>query len=432
MLSSNPTYPQMKPSGIDWLGDIPAHWNVERLKFLTDCYDGKRVPVSAELRGDMLGEYPYWGANGIVDYVDKWLFDEELVLLGEDGAPFFDKTKPVAFFVDGKVWINNHIHVFKATTIDSIFLVHSLNCVEYGTFIDGSTRDKLTQGDAANISIAVPPIEEQQAIADYLDRKTAQIDAVVREKEAQIELLGEHRQALISHAVTHGLNPAAPVKPSGIVWLGDIPAHWEVERLKFSCDKIGSGKTPRGGAEIYSDSGIIFLRSQNVYDDGLRLDDVVYISSDIDEEMANTRVSPHDVLLNITGASIGRTCIVPDDFPPANVNQHVCIIRISRRLVPAYLSYYLKSYAIKEQILSLENGSSREGLNFEQIGNLVVNYPFDSPEEQREIADYLDRETARIDGIVQTVQSQIERLREYRQAVISAAVTGKIAPESLF
>ena len=141
-------YPEYKDSGIEWLGEIPAHWEVKRLTWLTKCLDGKRIPLNAEERGRMQGDYPYWGANSIVDYVDRWLFDEELVLLGEDGAPFFDKSRPVAFRVRGKIWVNNHAHVLRPqSTVDAEFLAHALNCIDYRAFIDGSTRDKLTQSD---------------------------------------------------------------------------------------------------------------------------------------------------------------------------------------------------------------------------------------------------------------------------------------------
>ncbi len=142
--------------------------------------------------------------------------------------------------------------------------------------------------------------------------------------------------------------------------------------------------------------------------------------------MAETRVFPGDLLLNITGASIGRTCIVPADFPQANVNQHVCIIRLRAGLVAEFVAYFLKSRIIKQQILSFENGSSREGLNFEQVGSLMVTLPKMSVPEQRAIVAFLDRETGSLDGIAQAVRAQIEKVREYRQALISAAVTGKI------
>ena len=122
----------MKDSGVEWLGEIPTGWTVKRIKFLTKCLDGQRIPLNSEERGEMQGEIPYWGANGILDHVDKWLFDEPLVLLGEDGAPFFDKNKNVAFFVSDRVWVNNHIHVLRPNkAIKPSLLTHCLNCVDY-------------------------------------------------------------------------------------------------------------------------------------------------------------------------------------------------------------------------------------------------------------------------------------------------------------
>lgn len=193
----------MKDSGVEWLGEIPAHWQVKKLSRLSKCLDGKRVPLNAEERGRMQGDYPYWGANSIVDYLDQWLFDEELVLLGEDGAPFFDKTHPVAFLVAGRIWVNNHAHVLRPLgTVDSRFLAHALNCVDYRAFIDGSTRDKLTQGAMRGIPVQCPAVQEQGAIAIYLDRETTGFEELISRIRKATDHLKELRTALISAAVT--------------------------------------------------------------------------------------------------------------------------------------------------------------------------------------------------------------------------------------
>ena len=193
----------MEDSQIEWLGQIPKHWQVKKLSWLTKCLDGKRVPLNAEERGRMQGRYPYWGANSIVDHLDQWLFDEELVLLGEDGAPFFDKTRPVAFAVGGRIWVNNHAHVLRPLgTTDYRFLAHALNSVDYRAFIGGSTRDKLTQGAMRGIPVPCPAVQEQDAIATYLDRETARFDELVSRIRQAIDHLNELRTALISAAVT--------------------------------------------------------------------------------------------------------------------------------------------------------------------------------------------------------------------------------------
>jgi type I restriction enzyme S subunit len=278
--------------------------------------------------------------------------------------------------------------------------------------------------DIKNQCFAIPPLAEQTAIAEFLDRETAKIDGLVAEQRRLMELLKEKRQAVISHAVTKGLNPHAPMKLSGIEWLGDVPGHWEVTRLGFLCFKIGSGKTPSGGGEAYLSEGITFIRSQNVYDDGLRLDDVVYVSEETDAEQSWSRVLPGDILLNITGASLGRTCLVPSVFDRANVNQHVCILRLASAASRTFIAMVLKSSGMKSQFDSAQNGAAREGLNFAQISKLALAVP---PQiEQDAIVRHLETELLKFDTLTAEAQRAIDLLQERRTALISAAVTGQI------
>src|ERR1035441_5359980 len=145
--------------------------------------------------------------------------------------------------------------------------------------------------------------------------------------------------------------PRYPIyKDSGVEWLGQVPEHWEVKQFGYICSKIGSGKTPSGGAETYIDEGIVFLRSQNIYDEGLFLDDVVYISEETDENLRASRVLAGDILLNITGGSLGRTCLVPKGLAQANVNQHVCIIRLTELASREYVAQSMKSSWVRGQI----------------------------------------------------------------------------------
>jgi type I restriction enzyme S subunit len=198
----NPAAP-MKPSGIEWLGDVPTHWGIVPLRHVADCLDGLRVPLNAEERSLRQGAVPYWGANCVVDLVDVPLVSEPVVLLGEDGAPFFDKAKPVAFFVQVPIWPNNHVHVLRPRAgMLGQQLAAILNITEYAHFIDGSTRDKLTQSAMNCIPATVPPLAEQHAIAAFVDAETTKMDALVVEAAKGIELLRERRSALISAAVT--------------------------------------------------------------------------------------------------------------------------------------------------------------------------------------------------------------------------------------
>lgn len=215
-------------------------------------------------------------------------------------------------------------------------------------------------------------------------------------------------------------------KDSGVKWIGQVPEHWEATKVGFLSQKIGSGKTPSGGASVYTSSGVVFLRSQNIYDDGIRLTNVAYIPLEIDQEMAGTRVHPWDVLLNITGASIGRSAIAPREFQPANVNQHVCIVRLPNSNVARWVHASFCGMSVKTQINVLQSGAAREGLNFEQVGNIRIAFP--PSEEAQIILEEIENQTARIDELIEKKTRFIELLKEKRQALITHAVTKGLDP----
>lgn len=182
-------YSDYKNSSVPWIGEIPTTWNLSQLRYVIECLDGKRVPVELSLRADMQGNIPYWGAGNIVDYVDKALFDEELVLLGEDGAPFFDHTRPVAFHITEPIWANNHIHVLRIKeNADPKYIVYVLNAVDYKEYINGAILNKLTQSAMNRIKIPLPPLSVQKKISKHLDKKVAAINALLTQKESLVTL----------------------------------------------------------------------------------------------------------------------------------------------------------------------------------------------------------------------------------------------------
>lgn len=209
-------------------------------------------------------------------------------------------------------------------------------------------------------------------------------------------------------------------KDSEIDWLGEVPSTWQVLRVKDITKKIGSGVTPKGGSEVYVDSGIPLLRSQNVYDDGLRIDDVSFIDEETHQKMKNSQLRPFDILINITGASIGRTCVVPESLPTANINQHIIFIRMKKSLVP-YASYYFKSNALKEYINLIQAGSSKEALNMGQTLSTPIVLP--NEKEQTAIAEYLNTKTQAIDKKVSLLEKKIGYYQELRKSLINETVT---------
>jgi len=194
--------PAMKDSGVEWLGNIPAHWNVRPIRYLFKNLDSKRIPLSGEDRATLEKLYPYYGASGIIDQVDEYIFDEPLILVAEDGANLLSRSSPLAFLATGKYWVNNHAHILHTIIGDISYWVSVLQTFDFTPLVTGAAQPKLTADRLGGIRLPVPPAEEQQAIAAYLDRETARIDQLAAKVEAAIARLTEYRQALITSAVT--------------------------------------------------------------------------------------------------------------------------------------------------------------------------------------------------------------------------------------
>jgi type I restriction enzyme S subunit len=210
-------------------------------------------------------------------------------------------------------------------------------------------------------------------------------------------------------------------KDSGVAWLGDVPEHWEVKRVKDIVKRIGNGVTPRGGSEVYTDFGVVFLRSQNVYDDGLRIDNVSFIPEKIHEEMKSSQLETGDILINITGASIGRTCLFSLKSGSANINQHIAFLRTKFWINEFYISLFLKSHFIKNYIEIEQNGASKEAFNLSQIANIPLVLP--SQLEQKSIAHYLDTKTAQCDRKIDLLTQKATQYGKLKQSLINETVT---------
>jgi len=210
-------------------------------------------------------------------------------------------------------------------------------------------------------------------------------------------------------------------KDSGVEWLGEVPEHWTILRVKDTVIKIGNGITPKGGSEVYTDVGIPFIRSQNVYDDGLHIEDVSFISDEIDCDMKGSQLKEDDILINITGASIGRTCVVPIELGIANINQHVAFLRTKYWFNTTYISLFLKSPFIKKYIQFEQNGASKEAFNLTQIANIPIVLP--NVEEQTVISAYLDTKIVQIDRKIDLLTQKATQYSKLKQSLINETVT---------
>jgi type I restriction enzyme, S subunit len=410
-------YEEYKESGIEWLGEVPAHWEVKKLKRICEFKYGDSL--KSETRSDE-GEFHVYGSNGIVGKHDIAITNAPCIVVGRKGSyGKINFSEYPCFPIDTTYFIDD-----TSTSYNIRYLYYLLQTLGLDEFSRDSAVPGLSREEAYNKICAFAPKTEHEAIADYLDYKTGQLDKLITQKEELMDLLQRQRQAIINEAVTQGLNPNAPRKDSGIEWLGEIPEHWEVSKLKYLTTKIGSGVTPLGGSETYLDEGIPLLRSQNIYPDGLRLKDVAFISEEVHNSMSNSKVEAGDVLLNITGASIGRCFYYEGQSGEANVNQHVCIIRPNERLDNKFLQLILSSDIGQHQIMLSQNGASREGLTFAQLRNFII--PLPALEEQRNILENAHSNLEKIKNAKAALNTQIKKLKSYRQSIINEVVTGKV------
>ena len=194
---------EMNPSGVEWIGEIPKHWAISKVKHELESLDHLRVPLNSETRGSMKSKvYDYYGASGVIDKVEAYIFDESLILIGEDGANLYLRSTPLAFKATGKYWVNNHAHVLRPRHGNIDYLTNMLESLDYTHYISGAAQPKLTAGRLMNITVVIPPLSEQNQIANFLDRKTRQIDELRSTEEQTIKLLKEYCQSLISAVVT--------------------------------------------------------------------------------------------------------------------------------------------------------------------------------------------------------------------------------------
>ena len=377
-------YDEYKDSGVEWLGDIPEHWFLTRIKYTTRCLDGSRVPLNAVERGEMKGDIPYWGANKVVDYVNDFLFDEDLILLGEDGAPFFDTTKEVAFNVSGKIWPNNHVHVLKPDKkkTESRFLKYAINCADFHLYISGSTRDKLNQSDMSEIYIRSCQVIEQEKIANYLDHETAKIDTLIEKQQQLIKLLKEKRQAVISHAVTKGLNPNAPMRDSGVEWLGEVPEHWKVVPLKYLCTFSGGGTPSKDNLSYWTGGNIPWVSPKDmksfwVSDTQDKLTDRAV------KESSTNFVECGALLMVVRSGILQRTIPIAINTVRVTLNQDMKALKFNTQMKVEYAANYILGNI---GVLLLEwskDGATVESIEQEYLTNSL--FPVPPLEEQIEI-----------------------------------------------
>ncbi len=440
-------YSVYKDSGIEWIGEIPEHWEIKSLKYLLLLgKEGIKIgPFGSMLKSDMLsenGRYKVYGQENVIKnnfkIGNKFINDEKFAELSQYEIKLGDivitmmgttgncQVVPESIqqgIMDShliRIKVNENIVVPKLLALlvrESYSIKHNIKIESRGSIMEG-----LNSSIIKSLKIPIAPLEEQQAIATYLDRKIAQIDTLISNKEKLIELLKEERTAIINQAVTKGLNPDVPMKDSGIEWLGEIPEHWEAGRLKQFTSKItdGSHHSP-----ATTEIGKRYISVKDVDNYRIDFENCKLISEDDFEILVRNGCRPErgDILLTKDG-TIGRAFVV-GEYNDFVVLSSLGIIRpIPAILNSVYLRYYLTSSLNIDQMLSLIQGSALTRITITIIKNLYIVLP--PLEEQLSIINHLDRVTQDLDFIILKEEKLIDKLKEYKTALISEVVTGKI------
>jgi len=435
MIKQNQTYkpyPAYKDSGVEWIGEIPEGWNFSNLRWLINIASGEGLSNQhINNEKDRKHCYKVIGGNGTMGYSSFINTESKSFAIGRVGALCGN-----VHYIDEKCWItDNALKVSKWNGFSDFYLLYFLFSSNINVYANKNAQPLITGEQIKNLRAILPPLQEQTAIATFLDKKTAQIDTLIQKKKRLNELLKEEREAIINHAVTKGLpaataaqaglDPNAKMKDSGVEWIGEIPEGWEVKKIKHTCYVKGRVGWKGLKADEFLDFGYAYLVTGTDFkNDTIDWLKCHYIDKERYEEDPYIQLKDEDLLITKDG-TIGKLAVVKKLDRPACLNSGIFVVRsLYNCLSTEYLFWVLKSDVFDNYNDLTSYGSTIQHL----YQNVFVEFSFTLPplEEQTQIANFLDKKTSQIDKTISNNEKEIELLTEYRAALISEAVTGKI------
>lgn len=376
-------------------------WKMVKLKDISENLDYKRIPITKGLR--TIGKFPYYGASGIVDYVSDYIFDDNLLLISEDGANLLARTTPIAFSVSGKIWVNNHAHVLKFQNLCTQkiveYFIAGFNITPYVT---GMAQPKLNQKSLDKIEIPLPPLEEQHRIVGILDAAFAKIDALKKNAEENLKNAKAFYDKLLIEKFSH-------------------KEGWIKSTLQDECFKItdGTHQTPK-----YFESGHIFLSSGNVTNRKIDWDNIKFIDEQQHQEMQK-RVSPkiNDILLAKNGTT-GVAALVDRDVD-FDIYVSLALLRTLGRITPQYMYYFVNSPIAKSQFNKRLKGAGVPNLHLTEIRQVEISYSKDI-EKQNEIVKTIENIDEKCRRLEQVAQQTIRECDALKQSILRQAFSGEL------
>lgn len=431
-------YAEYKDSGVEWLGEIPSHWEMWKLNHFapiitcgvaaTPEYQDEGIPfLSAQnvkkKKVDLSKGYKLISQEKHNELTRNRKPQKGDILLSRVGTIGEGCIINVDF--EFSIFVSlTHLRLIQQVCINEFFIYLTESSYVKGlhgavTLVGGGVGN-LNVNDLREYLLPIPQLSEQKNIVNFLDHETTKIDHLIEKQQQLIELLKEKRQAVISHAVTKGLYPNVPMKDSGVEWLGEVPEHWISSRLKYYTNQIVDGAhfTP-----TYSESGVPFLRVTDIHNSKVDMDNIKYIPEHEHLDLIQ-RCKPEkgDLLLSKNG-TIGIPKLVDWDWE-FSIFVSICLIKFKKNLKAEFAEYFFKSYEIQEQIFGLIKKSTVINLHLDKIENFWFSIP--PLDEQIQIVEYLDNKINELNNLISKAESAIQLMQERRTALISAAVTGKI------
>lgn len=422
-------YPTYKDSGVEWLGQVPEHWEIMSVKTIATIDGGAGFPEDEQ--GYLDRPIPFYKVANLINNmssVEHTITEETAKQLGAHvfsaGTLVFAKVGAALFLnrrslLSQPACIDNNMMAIIPRRCEPKWLFWVFNCIDMGLIANPGAVPSVNQEQVGNIKLGFPSTYEQKVIVAYLDRTTARIDALVNAKTRFIELLREKRQALITHAVTKGLDPNVKMKHSGVEWLGQVPEHWQVRKLVQLTTKIGDGL--HGTPQYVENSDYFFINGNNLANGFIVISEGTKCISY--EELIQNQVDLNEqtLLMSING-TIGNVAFYRGE--PVMLGKSAAYINCSQMLSRELLFFLLQSTFIKT-FFDLEiTGTTILNLSLQTIRNTPI--PLPPIGEQVQIGAYLGLKTARIDALITKTERSIELLKERRSALITAAVTGQI------